>query len=268
MIFCKRGNADKRSDITHLSETLAATPMDDDVLGALLAMAGNSAADFSGRGVTTMTVLLFQAALQRTISSCWLGIAQHYPGWDEAWDWLDEAVQAGTLQPHLPPNATEEEKEYRPVLVAKFRELLGPGADKNGPKDAVVGRKRSLDEAAGEGNDEWGPAGNVRQCLDVLRDRSPTTQKAVGVPTVAKNALGSDYLASVGDVFNVLHAWFVVLLCTTLGCTDNALPGILVRLVSLSARHFIYCETSCAMNGTRRNQLIDVTRQTLAVRDH
>lgn len=65
------------------------------------------------------------------------------------------------------------------LLIAKFKELLGPAASAVSAQDEddqkpMVGRKRSLDEAVGASVDEWGPARDVRKCLDVLR-RYPYT---------------------------------------------------------------------------------------------
>lgn len=212
MIFCHCGTP---SDITHLSETLAATPLDDDVLGALLAMAGHYKARFPVPSGSIMAESLFKAALQRTIGSCWLGIAQLYPGWDDAWDWLDEAVQGGTLSMQISPEATNKQKADRLLLIARFKEMLGPGVvsvkDEDGPKPLITGRKRTLDDVAEAGAEEWDPARDVRKCLDALRNHCSITKHEIGASAVAKSALGSDYLASVEGVFNVLHELYVTL---------------------------------------------------------
>ncbi|EPS94219.1 hypothetical protein FOMPIDRAFT_117606 [Fomitopsis schrenkii] len=214
MVFCECGMP---SDFWSLSKALATVPMDDDVLGALLAMAGHPKADFTLPGEDTMAALLFKVALRCAVSSCWLRIAQHYPGWDRAWDWLDDAVQDGTLSAQIPPDATTKQKADRSLSVAKFGKLLGPGAKPKSaagtdvPSPSVAGQKRSLDEAIGAGADDWGRARDVRKCLDVLRGSRFTTREAVDVPAVAEYALGSHYLATIEGIFNIIHESFVII---------------------------------------------------------
>lgn len=256
MVFCECGMP---SDFWSLSKALATVPMDDDVLGALLAMAGHPKADFTLPGEDTMAALLFKVALRCAVSSCWLRIAQHYPGWDRAWDWLDDAVQDGTLSAQIPPDATTKQKADRSLSVAKFGKLLGPGAKPKSaagtdvPSPSVAGQKRSLDEAIGAGADDWGRARDVRKCLDVLRGSRFTTREAVDVPAVAEYALGSHYLATIEGIFNIIHESFVIISWAGLRCAHSQ-NSALAHPTSLPARRWSRSETFCAISGTCPNR--------------
>ncbi|KAH9920636.1 uncharacterized protein B0H18DRAFT_1023755 [Fomitopsis serialis] len=145
--------------------------------------------------------------LEYTLRSCWLQIAEVYPGWDDAWDWLDEAVEDGRLPRKEMPDATlgTEQQQRRDHLVQWNLMLLGSAASAEDEKPVVslAGRKRHREE--GTQPSGWGVADDVRRCLKELGRSVFAVKERVDVKGLARSTLGSNYLASVEGIFDALY---------------------------------------------------------------
>ncbi|TFY57902.1 hypothetical protein EVJ58_g6744 [Rhodofomes roseus] len=201
-IYSKWGTS---MDCLDLATAMEGLPVEGNVLDARLALFTRFCTlRLSSRGTA---VCMMQKILQYVLKRCWIRVAQAYPGWDDAWDWLDEAVSDGRLAAQaltLPADATDRQRTQRNEQLAHFKALLVSMAASNEdekPAVSLVGQKHDRDgETKAQG---WGVACDVQRCLKKVA--SSGTRDDVGVEALAKSALGNQYLASADGVFDVLH---------------------------------------------------------------
>ncbi|KAH9841145.1 uncharacterized protein C8Q71DRAFT_854990 [Rhodofomes roseus] len=196
-IYCTWGTDTDQAD---LAATLEGLPLEGNILDASIALFVRSCAN----GKTYITVPLMRKTLTGVLKQCWMQVARAYPGWDDAWDWLDGAVCDGQLaEEALPADAVDRPRNGKNEQLAHFKALLGStAASGEDDKLAVAGRKHNRDgETKTKG---WGLASDVQRCLKEIA-LSDVRSYTLNVEALAKSAFGGDYLASVNGVFDVLH---------------------------------------------------------------
>jgi len=195
-IYCQCGT---EADLMDLTKTLATVPMNGHTLAARLALFKrlNQFHRF------WQASSLMEQLLEYTLGRCWLQIAQAYPGWDDAWDWLDEAVQDGRLPKKAKPDAMGTERTQREEQLAQLTALLrhmASGEEDQKPVMLLAGQKRGREEEP-SGSDM---VCDLRRCLDELGVSPIAVRERINVEALAKSALGTDYLASVDGVYDAL----------------------------------------------------------------
>jgi len=198
-IYCKWSGG---IDVINLDRTLAVIAMDEGVFCARLALFRH----YATTKLVPWAESTMKDLLQRTIVDCWRQIAQPYPGWDDAWEWLQEVVQDGQLSIKASPNVTAAERIRRGELLVRFAALLkstNSSAAAAEEEPAWTGRKRGIER--GNGPAQWGLAYDVRKCLLDLVSSPDSVKRVVDIEAAMKRALDNDYLVNVDGVFEALH---------------------------------------------------------------
>lgn len=190
-------------DVLKLDCTLADVPMDSRVLAARLALFQRLTNE---QDASEDTVWLGKKLLKHAVVGCWRQIAEAFPGWDDAWDWLDVVIQDGQLAKRTTVATADTAMwELTDDLKHEFSTRL------RSPATAVVAdvytaaAKRRFQESK---HSKRGLAYDVQRCLTLFTqcriDDKPVREQ-IDAELVVQHALGNDYLATVDGVFDALH---------------------------------------------------------------
>ncbi|KZT66504.1 hypothetical protein DAEQUDRAFT_767967 [Daedalea quercina L-15889] len=142
-----------------------------------------------------------------TLANCWVQIARAYPGWDNAWDWLDEVLENGKQPKKASRSPFDTALALGDELLAQFTVLPQNfktlAEVERVAKVSLSGQKCGREEGD---SPEWSLAHLVQQCLRELKGASYLVRGKVDVRVLAKDAIGGESLAEVDGVFGALHA--------------------------------------------------------------
>ena len=199
-IYAEWGTVD---DVLKLDCTLADMPMTSVVLTARLALFQRIAKE---PGMSEDAVWLGKKLLKHAVVACWRQIAEAYPGWDDAWDWLDDVIRDGQLTKKRMANAADKVVwKLTDELKAKFSTRLRTPAE---PAAAGVPAAGVRPRLPGCKQTDWGLAHDVHRCLTLFaqcRITARPVREQIDADLVVQHALGNDYLATVDGVLDALH---------------------------------------------------------------
>ena len=156
--------------------------------------------------MSTDAVWIGKKLLKHAVVSCWHQIAEAYPGWDDAWDWLDATIRDGQVpKKSMPDVADKVIWKFTAELQEEFTTRLRTPAD-----HAAVAVPTTMAKRGNSGfkNGQWGLAHDVRRCLTAFKQCRMTARpvkEQIDADLVVQHALGNDYLATVDGVVDGLY---------------------------------------------------------------